>query len=124
MADFHCPHRTCREAGLISDTSNDGLTATATVSQGKEFVATIGESFTPGLEGFWEGRESGADASVSNPYAGAVLVVEDSSASTTQRKVRPTVRFASLCCGAGMRSTPVWLSLLIRGPHFLPCTHV
>lgn len=86
VADFHCPHRTCQDAGLCFDTdtpADQDSTSTSTtkaapsLSEGKELVAKVGESFTPGLEGYWEGQEDGAGASGCNPYAGAVLVVEE-----------------------------------------------
>lgn len=102
VADFHCPHRTCQDAGLCFDadagTPGDDDSATArSLADGKEFVAKVGESFTPGLEGYWEAQEDGAGASGCNPYAGAVLVVEEGLAGGTgKRKVSGGV--ALLCC--------------------------
>lgn len=94
VADFHCPHRTCQDAGLCLDTptpqDEDQDSATPpppSLSDGKEFVAKVGESFTPGLEGYWEARGEGAGGRGCNPYAGAVLVVEDGAGGTSKRKV-------------------------------------
>lgn len=90
VADFHCPHRTCQDAGLCFDANvdQDSMAVTApSLSEGKEFVAKVGESFTHGLEGYWEAQEDGAGASGCNPYAGAVLVVEEGAGSASKRKV-------------------------------------
>ncbi len=92
MADFHCPHRTCQDAGLCPDqdqrasTEEDDQTP-ASLSEGKEFVAKVGESFAMGLDGHWERQEGGAGAGGCNPFAGAVLVVEEGAGSVTKRKV-------------------------------------
>lgn len=94
VADFHCPHRTCLDAELCFDADapveakeQDSAASASTLSEGKEFVAKVGESFTPGLEGYWEGQEDGVGASGCNPYAGAVLAVEDGAGCTGKRKV-------------------------------------
>lgn len=59
----------------------------------------MGESFTLGLEGYWEGQEGGAGASGCNPYAGAVLVVEEGAGSSSKRKIRRRSRGESLDVG-------------------------
>lgn len=91
VADYQCPHRTCQDAGLCFDTpedqADDATTAAPSLSEGKEFVAKVGESFTLGLEGYWEAQEDGVGASGCNPYAGAVLVVEEGAGCTSKRKV-------------------------------------
>lgn len=70
----------------------------------------MGESFTLGLEGYWEAREDGVGASGCNPYAGAVLVVvEETGGNTGKRKVR---LLSCVCC----RVLPLMvLVLLCRG---------
>eukprot|EP00903_Cladosiphon_okamuranus_P010099 g9564.t2 len=100
VADFHCPHRSCQDAGLCLDTpeATDQDSAAASLSEGKEFVAKVGESFTPGLEGYWEAQEDGAGASGCNPYAGAVLVVVEEDG-CTKRKTRRRSRGESLDLG-------------------------
>ena len=92
VADFHCPHRTCQDAGLCFEAPEEEeedhpATPPPPLSEGKEFVARVGESFAPRLEGYWERREGGAGAGGCNPFAGAVLVVEDGAGAGTKRKV-------------------------------------
>ncbi|CAN0347469.1 unnamed protein product, partial [Ectocarpus sp. 6 AP-2014] len=62
----------------------------------------VGESFTPGLEGYWEAREDGVGASGCNPYAGAVLVVEEADGNTGKRKSRRKARGEDLDLGGGV----------------------
>ncbi|CAM9211625.1 unnamed protein product, partial [Ectocarpus sp. 12 AP-2014] len=88
VADFHCPHRTCQDAGLCPDTPTaDPADLSSCEAKRKTFVARVGESFSPGLEGYWETRED-VGANGCNPYAGAVLVVEEATGNTGNRKSR------------------------------------
>lgn len=75
VADFHCPHRTCEDAGL-SPLAADEDSSTPPAGP-KLLEGRVGESFSPEREGYWEAQESGAGAGCGNPYAGAVLVLPE-----------------------------------------------
>lgn len=80
VADFHCPHRTCED---------DGITVAAGMAEAKEIQARVGESFTPGYEGFWESQEVGSGTSLCNPYASALLIVAEEGGAGKKVRVGP-----------------------------------
>ena len=91
VGDFHCPYRTCEDAGLCStadaDDSDDPSPQAEVV---KEFSVKVGESFVSGVEGYWQSAHGGADAGGGgNPYAAAVLVMADLGSKSLKRKVHP-----------------------------------
>ncbi|CAM9504306.1 unnamed protein product, partial [Ectocarpus fasciculatus] len=100
VADFHCPHRTCQDAGLCPDTpAATDPSSSSSEAQRRTFVARVGESFTPGLEGYWETKEDGVGGC--NPYSGAVLVAEEGAGNTGKRKSRRKSRGEELDLGGG-----------------------
>lgn len=115
VADFHCPHRRCGDAGLCLYTTPEGgedPSSTPALSQGKELTGVVGESFTLGMEGYWESQEGGPGASGCNPYADAVLVVveEGSGGTGSTRKVRHFVcKFVFLAACLPACKGTVWV---------------
>lgn len=87
VADFHCPHRTCQDAGLTTDTEDADQSESPL--EAKEFEACVGEAFSPGAEGFWASLEEGGDDGKANPnpYAGAAMVTVLEGAGAGKRKV-------------------------------------
>lgn len=91
VADFHCPHRTCQDAGLAPDTEDADQSESPV--QAKEFEACVGEAFPPGNAGYWASLEDGKGEGKPNPnpYAGASLVTVVEGAAAGKRKVSAVV---------------------------------
>lgn len=87
VADFHCPHRTCQDAGLTPDTEDADQAENPL--EAKEFEGCVGEAFSPGAEGYWASLEEGGDERKANPnpYAGAAMVTVVDGAGAGKRKV-------------------------------------
>lgn len=87
VADFHRPHRSCQDAGLAPDVE-DADQAESPL-EAKEFEACVGETFSPGSEGYWASLEDGGDEGKANPnpYAGAELATVVDGAAAGKRKV-------------------------------------
>lgn len=87
MADYNCPHRTCRDAGLAAAAEDAAEAETASeAKRAKEFQACVGEAFSPGSEGYWASLEDGEGGNV-NPYAGAAVVTVVEDAASGKKKV-------------------------------------
>lgn len=77
VADFHCPFRTCQEAGLSSkDLENN-----------KEFHAVVGGDFGQGVRGWYEAvkDESEGSSSKGNPYSSALMIVAEKNEGPKQK---------------------------------------
>ena len=95
VADFHCPHRSCQDAGLAPDAESP--------LEAKEFEVCVGEAFSPGREGYWASLEDGGDEGKANPnpYAGAVVVTAVDGAAAGKRKVDFVLFFRDFVLGGG-----------------------